>query len=193
MKKNPKLQTSSGFTLVEMLVVIAIIGLIGGILINNLRGSNGSRMAVDRAATGLVADLRKAQNLAIAGKTANGMPVCGFGVHYASVTTYQIYAGDVPNPSTDQCASFSRDYIPGEGDRIVETLKLIESEVEIKSWSGAGTAYDLFFESPDPITYINNAKNAATPLVITLGFKSAVCPTNCRTINIYSSGRIDLP
>ncbi|NLZ29090.1 MAG: type II secretion system protein [Firmicutes bacterium] len=66
---HPRRENDGGFTLVELLIVVLIIGLVGLILLPSLGQSQGQR-ELDRAARLLVADMGMVQQAAIAyGKT----------------------------------------------------------------------------------------------------------------------------
>jgi hypothetical protein len=53
---------------------------------------------------------------------------------------------------------------------------------------------DIFFEPPDPVTYINNSKLPGASTDITIKKKGANCSqkksTDCRTIHVTTSGLI---
>lgn len=174
-----------GFTLVEMIFVVFFVGLLSGLFLININGARNNIVIVERSAAALVGDIRQAQNLAVAGKTSGGAPVCGFGLRYIGPTSYTIYAGSAPVGTA--CTSVSRNF--DGADSVLLTKNIIEPNVEIKSWITG----DLFFESPDPKTFINNSNSNGQTLLITLGFKNTACPTSCKTITVSTSGRIDLP
>ena len=185
-QKIGKLIGQHGFSLIEVIFITFFGGVLSSLLLVNLNGSRNNIVIVERSAAALVGDIRQAQNLAIAGKTSGGGAVCGFGLHYVNTTSYALYAGSTSVGTT--CAGVNRNFDVSI-DSILSTKNLIETNVEIKSWISG----DLFFESPDPKTFINNSNAVGQTMLITLGFKNTACPTNCKTITISTGGRIDLP
>lgn len=173
---------SEGFTLIELLILVAFVGIFSTILIIDLRGSSTSASVLERAALAVIADIRKSQSQALAGLTFQGSAVCGYGVHYVDQTSYLLYAG-----GGAICGSTNRNYQSGQ-DLVVQTVKLIESNVELKA-----SFADIFFEPPDPKTFLNNSSSPTNPpITISIGFKNMACPTYCKTISVFPSGKIDL-
>lgn len=173
--------SNSGFTLIEVLLYAILMGTFSTIILFNLRGSQSNISVVDRASAAIISDFRRVQNYAIAGLTFQGSSVCGYGIHYLAPDSYLIYAGGGAT-----CSSSNRNYQNGQ-DFNVQTVKINESSVKFKA-----SFNDVFFEPPDPKTYLNNSFSLSDPpLVITMGFENQNCPTGCRTIHIYPSGKID--
>ncbi len=79
-----------GFTLIEMVIVIAIIGLTSSIVITSL-SSNRSARETDRAIHVLAGALREAQNYALTGKSVNAAQEnCYFAIRFTSATQYTL-------------------------------------------------------------------------------------------------------
>lgn len=97
-----------GFTLVEMLVVLAIIIMITAIVINGQSTYNRSILLTDTAYT-VAYSIRQAQSLGLAsrGTSAGGSVIsnAGYGVRFAGTTGYTIFAdiGGVDVLSTAVC------------------------------------------------------------------------------------------
>lgn len=172
---------TAGFTLVEVIVYAVLIGILFVALLLNLRGAQTNKSFLDRAANGIISELRRAQIMAISGLNFQGSAVCGYGVHYVDPDTYLIYAG-----GEAVCGTANRNY-QGGSDFSVQTIKILENNVEFKS-----SFNDVFFEPPDPKTFINNSFSLSSgPLAVSIGFKNQICPAGCKTINIHPSGKID--
>jgi len=73
---NVKMLKCSGFTLIEVLVTIFIIGLMSGIIFANYR-QGGQQFALQRSANKLAQDIRRAQQMAMLAKECQE---CGGGV-----------------------------------------------------------------------------------------------------------------
>ena len=100
---------AAGFTIVEMLVVVVLVGIFSAILITNLRGTSTNAIILERAALGVISNIRRAQSLSIAGVAYQSSPVCGYGIHYTDNETYLIYAG-----RENICSTSNKKYPKGE-------------------------------------------------------------------------------
>ena len=171
-----------GFTLIEVLVVAAITGIISTLMLFNFQRS---RVDLNESAGVVVADLRAAQSKALASTkydSGSGSKIrCGYGVHYINVTSYSIYTG--PDASSNNCPSLNRNL---DGSDATVTTKILGNEkVEFKA-----VFNDIFWEPPHPYTYINNSSSSAS-INITIGKKGGICPQDCKTINVSTSGKIE--
>lgn len=178
----------SGFSIIELLVVSAIIATFSVVLILNFRMSPQSRTAREQTASVVLSDIRRAQSMALAGSQFSGVTVCGFGIHYVNITSYLIYAGVLDGGAT-RCQDTNHNYQAGT-DLMVENRKLINDNMEIRS-----SFLDVFFELPDPKTYINNSASlAAPPVIIQIQKKGqANCgQQSCTSVEIYTSGKLEL-
>jgi prepilin-type N-terminal cleavage/methylation domain-containing protein len=168
-----------GFTLIEVLVVASITVLITGFLISNF-----SRMRVDLNQSMLTVQdaIREAQSQALSGGLIRGTYRCGYGIHFTE-RGYVLYAG--PDSSTVTCSEQDRNYDSG-ADMIVRAAVLPNNVLEFVL-----PAPDIFFEPPNPTTYINGVSTPGTEAAIILHRKDAPCPsTDCRTIRVTTAGQI---
>lgn len=156
-----RFNSNQGFTLVEVMVYVALVGIFSVILLTNLQGAQTNSSVLERASSAVISDFRRAQLMTISGLTFQGNPVCGYGIHYLDSGSYLIYAG-----GEAVCSTANRNY--NASDFNIQTVKIIESNVKFKS-----SFSDVFFEPPDPKTYLDNSSVlSATPLPISLGFEN---------------------
>ncbi len=171
-----------GFTLIEVLIVASITGLIASFLILSFSRTRGD---IDRAASGIVADIRNAQTRAVASTPYGGLVRCGYGIKYVDATHFMLFAG--PGDALIDCSTQNRLF--GPEDTAIETVPLADPNVVFKD-----TFSEIFFEPPDPRTYLNG-DNAPTaqPANIALVPASGSCTgTTCKSICVYRSGRIEI-
>ena len=135
----------SGFTLIEMVVVIAIIGIISSVMFANFRFGK-KELTLTNAAENLVGNLRLAQNMSLGLKTEEGViPQGGYGIHIqVGSTIYELFAD-----SGDKIYQV---------DEVVNTVSLPD-EVEITSIS-TGTPSDIVFVPPHTDIYINGLQGS---------------------------------
>jgi type II secretory pathway pseudopilin PulG len=170
---------SAGFTLIEVLVVASITVMITGFLVANF-----SRARVDLNQILLTTQdaVREAQALALSGSLLGGAYRCGYGIHF-NASDYIIYAG--PDSSAFDCAVQDRNYNAGV-DTVVRQAVVANNVLEFTL-----PIPDIFFEPPDPTTYIGGSTNPGVTATITVHRKGSVCPgTDCRTITVTTAGRI---
>ena len=179
-----KTRNKSGFTLIEVAVVATITGMITAFMLLNFQRS---RIDLTLTTNELVGSLRSAQTRALASErhdTGTGLKIrCGYGIHYIDQTSYALYVG--PDAASVSCSALNKNY--DSADTIILTSTFIDTRVEFKA-----SFNDIFFEPPDPKTYLNNDSTLGLPpQAITLGKIGGTCPNDCKTINVYTSGKIE--
>ena len=168
-----------GFTLIEVLVVAAITVMITGFLITNF---SRSRVDLNQVALTTVDAIREAQSQALSGSLLRGTYRCGYGIHF-DATSYVLYAG--PDSATVDCAAADRNYNAGT-NAVVRQAFLPNNVLEFVL-----PIPDIFFEPPNPTTYIGGSNTAGTFTTIDIRRKDAQCPSaDCRSIVVSTSGRI---
>lgn len=176
-------KTSPGFSLVEMLVVLAVVGLLSGLLVLNFRSTATGSSGRVQSASVLLSDIRRMQAQAISGANYDGKIVCGFGLHYVNERTYLLYAQRVNGGSP---CSNGRNRNFQSSDIEIGRKKLINVRMQF-----AGPFSDIFFELPDPKTYIDNTAlpiDAKTLIEIVL----PEAPAPSTAILVFNSGKVDV-
>ena len=176
---------NKGFTLIEVAVVAVITGVITSFMLLNFQRS---RIDLTLSTNEFIGNLRAAQARALASArydSGSGPKIrCGYGIRYINSTSYSTYAG--PDASSVDCTTLNRNYDVAT-DTIIMTRVFTDIRIEFKS-----SFNDIFFEPPDPKTYINNDSSLALPpMTISIGKIGGTCPSDCRNIYVYTSGKIE--
>lgn len=176
----------TGFTVIEMLVVFSIIVFLASFLIFNFRTARGSLPRHQQASL-IIADIRKAQALALSGANYNEVPVCGYGIH--------------PDTANNRYLLYSRPPADGACNPLADKNYNIatDSVVEIKAFNNLSLTiawdFDIYFELPNPVTYINDSTAADQTSVVDIlqTGETGSCPGSvCTRITVYTSGKIDV-
>ena len=178
MNKKSRKRKSSGFTLIEILVVVSVIAIISTYLIVNWR-KNEKRYQVQFAAQELVQNLRKAQDMALSGKKYPGETTVpsAYGIYFnlSTKNSYLIF-GDKNGNNTYQ-----------GGDILVETI-LLETGIEI--YSLPASTLNTVFSIPDGFAIITPSAASATIVIRKSGYS---CPSKfCKSIIIKNTGEISI-
>lgn len=172
---------AKGFTLIEILVVLAIIVIITGIVIFNT-SLERQNSALLRSAQKLSLDLRRAQSFALSSKVFKTLGVpCGWGAHFNGIgsDSYIIFADLAVNQN---CSD--RDFVrAADGSEDFETINL-ESGITVSSLSSSLS--DIIFTPPDPIVTFTPAQTSAGVTLINKNFAA-------RAININKTGLVSSP
>lgn len=195
---------SRGFTLVELLVSISIIGVITGLMMANFRG--GQQSAEVRLASDiLVGQLRSVQTSSLTGRLvsvcsggANDLDVCeakepavncsggacqkrvpaGYGIRFSSLTptTYRLFY------DTDN----DKRYDAGEE---LSDAPYVSTAAALFQTSSAGDPLDLVFTPPFGKLYVNGSASGPTTVSMTIGHQFG---TMIRHVTVYRlSGKIE--
>ncbi|PIR41260.1 MAG: hypothetical protein COV31_02545 [Candidatus Yanofskybacteria bacterium CG10_big_fil_rev_8_21_14_0_10_46_23] len=185
MKSFGRVFKNAGFTLIEILISLAVLAIVSASVLSNFGALSRSESTIQRAALQFVSGVRSAQTQAVTTTDVRGDIPCGYGVHYEDGNSAFVFVS--PKPFTGSCATQNRNY-SASSDQIHQTIVFSDKNIEIKS-----AFADIFFEPPDPRTYINNNYSADGYEDISLGFGGFNCgEAPCKTIRIYNSGRIDV-
>ena len=170
-----------GFTLVEVLVSISIIGILSAVILLNYR-TGQDQASLTRSAAALETSIRDAQDLAAAASELGGSIPCGYGLHYVDSRNYSLYAGRLGGAAN--CQASNHNFQAGT-DAVYEDAKIIEQRVVFKN-----SFPDIFFEPPDPATYINDNRSIGVSTVIDLCLESD--SSVCRSLIVDTAGRISI-
>jgi prepilin-type N-terminal cleavage/methylation domain-containing protein len=165
----------AGFTLIEMLVVIFIIAILSALLFANYK-TGQKKYTLIQASQQAVSNIRKAQNMAISGTDIVGTSYYGFGVFFNRNDNYYIIYADKNGNSS---------YQPSD-DSMIETINLA-GKVIINSTSPVASKLDVFFESPNPTTYINGSSADGLTGTVTFTFEGT---SLTKTVTITTAGLI---
>ncbi len=184
-KNNKKLSSNLGYTLMELLVSISIIGLISTVIIADYgkgRDSNDLHIATQKIAS----DLRRTVNYGLGLKDFNGSIVKpGWGVYFdTSNDYYVIFADNTPLPDGNKKYN-----APGE---LFENIKLpVGLELSAISIDAVvQTKLYIVFEPPDPTIHISHdGVTDQGVAVITLKSKQS---GKTKTITMNDFGLVDI-
>lgn len=175
---NKGFKSGAGFTMVEFLVVMSIIGILSSVLFFNWR-SGEATFALQNSAYKLAQDIREMQEMAMEAKEidCNGYTGSSFGVQFEKswLTYYLLFVNCNDN------------YVYDVNDKILRIVNF-EKGVEISTLSPVDS-FSVLFVPPDPITYIND-KTSGIEGVITIRLSSY--PSKQKIITINSSGMIKI-
>ncbi len=164
--KGLALNQAKGFSVMEILVVVFIIGLISVLVLVNFR-TGRERNLLNTTVQRLSADLHRAQNLALSG-SQQGL---GYGVHVTTPgnSQYIIFY------NTDSSLVY---HATAPASVTIDTVTL--SGITISAGS------DVYFVPPDPTTNINGSPSGSRAFTLTTS------GGQIRNVTVYASGRIEL-
>lgn len=176
-KKHSTIFREKGFTLVEMLIVVAITAMLSSLLIIYNR-TGEYQIVLFREQSKLASAIFRAKTLSVA-TFGNSEAPCGYGVHFDPGGSYFIYR-IIPRGGED-CSAVPKKYVDGQSEKfesdfsLPSTISFVNLDVS-----------DIFFMPPNPDTYIfNNASAGDAEIVLEItqtGSQSTVTVTQAGQI-----------
>jgi len=156
------LLTSKGFTLVELVVLMAVIVIISGIVFLNLRENEGN-LALQRAADVVTQNISQAKINSLGNKSHGGtISAGGFGIYLEQNRADIVIFADCDEDgdfdtagAADDCdeATIATPYFPEEFSRVLLSGQIVVST--LIPCSGSPCALTMTFVPPDPTTVFN--------------------------------------
>ncbi len=164
---NLKSKRCSGFTLVELIVIVGIVGFMSAVVIlGQNQGSDQRKLILE--VRRLAQDIKKAQNFATSSTTQDcgsqgGIKVVPFGIIlYTDAPDRYLLVGDCDGDKT---------YDVGEPIVLSYTFNVSE----INSLVPSGNPMQIFFTPPNPDIYINGSISANGTITVCGSKRSSLC------------------
>lgn len=155
--------------MVEMVITLAVVGILTGLLVVNFRSSATNATARHQSASAVVASIRKAQSMALAGSKYESAAACGYGVRYLTNATYELFVRTAPACSPDTRVSVER--LPNSSMRFRDSFQ------------------DIYFELPYGKTYLGGDPSPGGSETIEITPDPATAGT---VITITTAGEISM-
>lgn len=169
-----------GFTIIELLVSLGIFVIITTMVVANFRaGSRSDELKI--AASALSSDLRRAQNMALAGQEVNGVtPMGGYGVYFnlGEPGHYIIFADVNDNQKYDIGEDLS------DGKILLARNVVITGVLPLVASSAV-----VVFKPPKPTIYINGG---IVEGILAVTIKHSLSGKEKKIVINRVSGRIDV-
>lgn len=196
------LNSSQGFTLVELLVVFAIIVTISGVVLTSQSSFNRT-LVLANTAYDIALTLRSAETFGLGGRATGGTADAGYGVHFerGAAGSFILFADTHPSTSgsctTPDCkpgnSTYSvndtlvQTYTLGNGITVSDFCAYSSGVASCAVAHGAGlSSLDIVFARPNPDAFITAGGSSYTTACLTLTSPQG----GSRAISITSSGQI---
>jgi Tfp pilus assembly protein FimT len=177
-----------GLTLTEMLVVISIVIVFSSMVFANY-GKGQESMALERAGQKLGQDLRRAQEMAMAGSFDSSTNAVGIYFNESSSTSYILYYNyntDPVNFYYQSSTDLSKEVISIEEG--VKICNIKNNDVDVPS-----DDISVSFAPPEPVTRIQNDNyNHEAYIILAPEAENCATTTKTRTIKVNNVGRIEV-
>ena len=158
-----------GFTLIEMLVVLAIIGVITGIMFSSQSSFNKS-LVLANTAYDIALTIRSAETFGLGSRASGNITNVGYGVHFTKGNSFILFADTDPSPNSSNCHnlppsgnSSAPDAKPGDCKYTVGNDSLIQTYTIGNGMTVSGlcadstcsiSSLDIVFARPNPDAFI---------------------------------------
>lgn len=166
MKFFSKHTTSRGFTIVEMIVVVAIFFILTAIILINYRGF-GSDLLLTNLSYDIALSLRKAQSYGVAVKSTTANFQHAYGVHFVPGTEYFLFVDNDDNAKyTVGTDTLIEEYLITNRNRIVDICYQSTSSAGEQCFNpSSGTnpaSVAILFKRPDPDAIITQCPSSSS-------------------------------
>lgn len=197
---SKRIQNEQSFTLVELLIVSALIVILSGLMLTNFNANQGA-VSLQNAAQKVALDISRTESMALSSSTRGGTPPAGYGIHFSLNTpstnppytgndakSYAIFCDNGTNYA-DSNGLYTSNACPSQ--TLIESLP---SSVVVTAFSTTlSNGLDVSYFPPIPTMLVNgNQFSSVTAGYVTLTLGSTVNPTIHKTIYVYSTGQVNV-
>jgi prepilin-type N-terminal cleavage/methylation domain-containing protein len=187
-----------GFTLVELLVVLAIITTLSGIVLSSQSTFNKT-LVLSNTAYDIALTLRSAETYGLSSRASGSTANAGYGAHFQIATpgSFVFFADTSPAVSCETPDCKPGDHFYSGADTLVQTyvlgnnIKISDFCAQNVSWScastGALSSLDIVFARPNPEAYITSGGSSYTKACLVIWSPQGDTE---KYVSINSSGQI---
>ncbi len=193
--KGPALSASEGFTLIEMIVVIAIFGIVTIVVLANLPVFS-DRTSLDLVAQEVAIHVRGAQVFGGGGRVGSGKGRPTYGIHFvATNNTFSLFRDNNDSLTYDEqtgckAANFLNSACELEQSYTISSGFVIPSIFykDESGWQGTDSL-DTLFTRPklEPLIAVGGGETGAELVQIIIQSRRR---GECRAVNLYNNGQI---
>jgi prepilin-type N-terminal cleavage/methylation domain-containing protein len=176
-------RTSRGFTLVEVLAVIAILGIVTSLMLFQYRQFD-SQLLLRNLAYEIALTIREAQTLGIGVRGSGGVFTYSHGVHFATGTAYFLFRDANDNGRYDGTDTILNRYTIERRNTI---SNLCVGSAPLSGGECNQASLDILFERPDPDAFFYPTPSASDAQITVTSSSGTT-----RTIDITATGQVSV-